>query len=195
MSTEYTQFEVLKNEQTPEVPVMSVEDIKSCKVQNDINGIIHFAENYKELHLAGLAANQLGEVHGERVKHRFCIVRQGQDGPWAVAFNPEIVETGGKQFDAEEGCATWPNKIVVSKRWEQVTIKFLDRDGEECTGEAIGFEAQVWQHEIDHLNGITEYLADKPTKPTKTIVNDEPKLGRNDPCSCGSGKKYKKCCA
>ncbi|MCA9066876.1 MAG: SEC-C domain-containing protein, partial [Planctomycetaceae bacterium] len=26
------------------------------------------------------------------------------------------------------------------------------------------------------------------------IVNDEPKVGRNDPCPCGSGKKYKKCC-
>ena len=28
----------------------------------------------------------------------------------------------------------------------------------------------------------------------KTIVNDEPKVGRNDPCPCGSGKKYKNCC-
>jgi uncharacterized protein YecA (UPF0149 family) len=28
----------------------------------------------------------------------------------------------------------------------------------------------------------------------KTIVRDEPKIGRNDPCPCGSGKKYKKCC-
>jgi preprotein translocase subunit SecA len=28
----------------------------------------------------------------------------------------------------------------------------------------------------------------------KTIVRDEPKVGRNDPCPCGSGKKYKKCC-
>ena len=28
----------------------------------------------------------------------------------------------------------------------------------------------------------------------KTVVNDEPKVGRNDPCPCGSGKKYKNCC-
>jgi preprotein translocase subunit SecA len=28
----------------------------------------------------------------------------------------------------------------------------------------------------------------------KTIVNEQPKIGRNDPCPCGSGKKYKKCC-
>ncbi len=29
---------------------------------------------------------------------------------------------------------------------------------------------------------------------TKPVVRDEPKVGRNDPCPCGSGKKYKKCC-
>ena len=28
----------------------------------------------------------------------------------------------------------------------------------------------------------------------RTVVNDGPKVGRNDPCSCGSGKKYKNCC-
>jgi len=28
----------------------------------------------------------------------------------------------------------------------------------------------------------------------KTIVNEGPKVGRNDPCPCGSGKKYKQCC-
>jgi len=31
-------------------------------------------------------------------------------------------------------------------------------------------------------------------KPVKTYVREQPKIGRNDPCPCGSGKKYKKCC-
>jgi SEC-C motif domain protein len=31
--------------------------------------------------------------------------------------------------------------------------------------------------------------------PQEPVVRESPKLGRNDPCSCGSGKKYKKCCA
>lgn len=34
-----------------------------------------------------------------------------------------------------------------------------------------------------------------PAAPKKPIVREEPKVGRNDPCVCGSGKKYKKCCA
>lgn len=34
-----------------------------------------------------------------------------------------------------------------------------------------------------------------PAVPKKPIVREEPKVGRNDPCACGSGKKFKKCCA
>ena len=34
----------------------------------------------------------------------------------------------------------------------------------------------------------TEYVPPKP------FIRDQPKIGRNDPCPCGSGKKYKKCC-
>ncbi|MEN6403156.1 MAG: SEC-C metal-binding domain-containing protein [Armatimonadia bacterium] len=30
--------------------------------------------------------------------------------------------------------------------------------------------------------------------PVRTVSNGEPKIGRNDPCPCGSGKKYKACC-
>ena len=45
------------------------------------------------------------------------------------------------------------------------------------------------QHEIDHLNGVT--INDR--KFITTIVNNN-KVGRNDPCHCGSGKKHKKCC-
>ena len=33
-----------------------------------------------------------------------------------------------------------------------------------------------------------------PHEPLKPIVKDEPKVGRNEPCPCGSGLKYKKCC-
>jgi preprotein translocase subunit SecA len=46
------------------------------------------------------------------------------------------------------------------------------------------------QHEMDHLNG--EVLPDFGIKKEPIIVNK--KIGRNEPCICGSGKKYKKCC-
>jgi|TARA_Y100000310_G_scaffold122661_1_gene121358 preprotein translocase subunit SecA len=46
------------------------------------------------------------------------------------------------------------------------------------------------QHEIDHLNGET--ILDREDKPEPIVVKK--KIGRNDPCHCGSEKKYKKCC-
>ena len=44
------------------------------------------------------------------------------------------------------------------------------------------------QHEIDHLNGITIHDRENKTKP----MVSQKKIGRNDPCPCGSGKKFKK---
>jgi SEC-C motif-containing protein len=38
------------------------------------------------------------------------------------------------------------------------------------------------------------YFYDGDPAPQKQVVRDAPKVGRNDPCQCGSGKKYKKCC-
>ena len=51
-------------------------------------------------------------------------------------------------------------------------------------------EAICIQHEIDHLMGNT--IHDRENKP-KPIVTKK-SIGRNEPCYCGSGKKYKRCC-
>ena len=50
-------------------------------------------------------------------------------------------------------------------------------------------EAVCVQHEIDHLNGVV--CMDRKID---TTYRAEKKPGRNEPCYCGSGKKYKKCC-
>ena len=46
-------------------------------------------------------------------------------------------------------------------------------------------------HDHDHHHGHGHDHAHAPLTP---IVRSAPKIGRNDPCPCGSGKKYKKCC-
>jgi hypothetical protein len=57
---------------------------------------------------------------------------------------------------------------------------------------------EIVQEEIDRF--FNEEQSNKKENehdrwlPTQPIVNTEPKVGRNDPCPCGSGKKYKKCC-
>ena len=44
------------------------------------------------------------------------------------------------------------------------------------------------------IDGKWFYVDGDMVKP-KPVVRDKPKVGRNEPCPCGSGRKYKKCCA
>ncbi len=44
------------------------------------------------------------------------------------------------------------------------------------------------------INLVDGNISEKEGGMNKTVVNDGPKVGRNDPCPCGSGKKYKNCC-
>jgi preprotein translocase subunit SecA len=50
--------------------------------------------------------------------------------------------------------------------------------------------------EEDSVGGMDDVtpVPDRPFTPPIPIVNVSPKIGRNEPCPCGSGKKYKKCC-
>lgn len=55
--------------------------------------------------------------------------------------------------------------------------------------------AQQYQHEAPPTNGLNDTAADESQKDEadKTFVREQPKVGRNDPCPCGSGRKYKHC--
>ncbi len=57
---------------------------------------------------------------------------------------------------------------------------------------------QITRAAQETLNSINTESSSTPTAPEKTqnttIINNGPKVGRNDPCPCGSGKKYKNCC-
>lgn len=57
--------------------------------------------------------------------------------------------------------------------------------------ESVKFQAPSGQENIPEA----ETIPDKQVSPAKPVQSHLPKVGRNDPCPCGSGKKYKKCCA
>ena len=69
------------------------------------------------------------------------------------------------------------------------TVEFIARYREK--------EKRVNHHEIATFvqEDGTWYFKDGNPPQTETFVRQGPKVGRNDPCPCGSGKKYKKCCA
>ncbi len=81
-----------------------------------------------------------------------------------VIINPEVVEVSKTQKinkekkksskDILEGCLSLPHYYGPIKRADKIKIEYMDEKGTKQTEEFVGFNAQIIQHEIDHLNGI-----------------------------------------
>ncbi|MGE5398984.1 MAG: peptide deformylase [Ignavibacteriales bacterium] len=94
---------------------------------------------------AALAAPQVG------VLKRIVVI--DYENEYLELINPEITASGGKQ-KGFEGCLSYPGYIGSVPRFETVTVKFQDRDGNEHIIERSGNMARCLQHEIDHLDGV-----------------------------------------
>ncbi|MBO2569426.1 peptide deformylase [Shewanella algae] len=95
----------------------------------------------------GLAATQVGSEHAIVV----IDISEERNQP-LVLINPQITESSG-EFIGEEGCLSIPGYRSKVKRFESVTVSYLDRQGQAQTIHSDGFLAIVLQHEIDHLHG------------------------------------------
>ncbi len=149
----------------------------------------------------GLAANQVG------IDAQVAVVNVREP---LVLINPQYEELGN-EIQYYEGCLSFQGKGVNTKRYDSVVIKteqdesswyfsgapnptdgqsgWEKRERNKNDAELRLLETICVQHEIDHLRGLT--IIDRQIINTITTQN---KIGRNDPCHCGSGKKYKKCC-
>jgi peptide deformylase len=96
----------------------------------------------------GLAANQVG--HNFRV-----FAMEGE--PAFVCFNPKIVINGDELVTLEEGCLTYPGLYVKIKRPKVIKVRFQGPDGEVYTKTFTGMTSRIFQHELDHLDGIVFY--------------------------------------
>ena len=76
-------------------------------------------------------------------------------------FNPEIIETSDEKNIQEEGCLSIPNQFGEVERPSKITVRWIDRDGNEKQESFDGLWATCIQHEIDHLNGklFIDYLS------------------------------------
>jgi peptide deformylase len=71
-----------------------------------------------------------------------------------IYINPEIVKTSRKQAKVDEGCLSVRGIYGTTTRHERVTIRAHNQDGSHFERGAGGLMAQIFEHEIDHLNGI-----------------------------------------
>jgi len=149
----------------------------------------------------GLAANQVG------IDASVAVVNVREP---IILINPKIIKAWD-EIPYYEGCLSYPKKGVQTERYKNIIIKteqeesdwyfsgapnpsdgrgsWEDSQRKKEDAELRLLETVCVQHEIDHLNGIVCMDRQMVT----TIVNEK-KVNRNEPCPCGSGKKYKKCC-
>ena len=88
-----------------------------------------------------------------------------------VVVNPEIANTTDETIIGVEGCLSVPDLVGEVERYTSVIVNGLDRHDKKQKIYATGWMARIFQHEIDHLNGIL--FVDRAKKIWKPEVEDE----------------------
>lgn len=109
----------------------------------------------------GLAAPQVGI-------QRQIFVWDMDDAPMVV-LNPVIVESDG-EWVYDEGCLSIPGLYVEMTRPKTVLMKGIDMNGNEVAIEADELEARLFQHELDHLNGVLMFDRMQPEQRKAAIA-------------------------
>ena len=118
------------------------------ELANDMIETMHAANG------VGLAALQVG------VLNRLIVVEMPDDedhprsGERFVICNPEIVKASRETATGQEGCLSVSGYVGIVERAGEVIVRGQNLKGRKLRVKAEGFLARVFQHEIDHLNGV-----------------------------------------
>ena len=99
---------------------------------------------------------------------RIVVVRNDfdnkKDRTFQVFINPEITKHEGKLVEDHEGCLSIRDIYGKVPRYEKVKIKAMNENGKLVRLTAEGFLARIFQHEIDHTNGILfiDHIKEQP---------------------------------
>lgn len=130
-----------------------VVDFRDIKVQQLIDDLI---ATVKEVDGVGIAAPQVYQsvrifIMASRPNARYPHAPHMQ--PTAV-INPKIV-TGSKNLEKDwEGCLSIPGIRGLVPRHSRITVEYMDRKGKRVQRKFSDFIARIFQHELDHLDGI-----------------------------------------
>ncbi len=125
------------------------------KVTPEIRTLINdMIETMDAANGVGLAAVQVGEM----VQAIVIETPEDEDDPTSgklfVVLNPEIVKTGKETEVGVEGCLSVPGYAGEVERATEIVVRGMDRYGKPFRFRPRGYLARVFQHEIDHCNGV-----------------------------------------
>ncbi|WP_129544089.1 peptide deformylase [Serratia sp. 1D1416] len=135
-----------------------VEEIANRTIQDYVKAMLDIGK--QEPGMAGLAAPQIGIslpiviINSKSMQSQRPIPDGTNPDSFDVYINPEILTSSGESELDSEGCFSVPGMVGVVPRAKNVTVRARDQTGKEVLLELSGFSARVFQHEIDHINGI-----------------------------------------
>lgn len=142
-------------------------EIASIHEAYEISSIL--LEEIKKIDNAlGLAANQIG------FNKQIFVIKTEKNG-YKLVYNSKIIKKNHPFISKREGCLSFPEIYLDTIRYQEIYIE--DAIGKDYY---FGYDALVFQHEQDHIDGVTFFERKVPEK--------------YSPCFCGSNKKFKFCC-
>ncbi len=150
-------------------------------------------KNYSECCGPIISGEKLAPTAEATMRARYTSFVRGEISFIKSTYNPDELD----QFD-EEGISRWSKE----SEWKGLDIREIEAGGENDSTGKVEFIAkyaiggvQQNHHEISEFKKIDgKWFFIDGQIVGSTVSRTSPKVGRNDPCPCGSGKKFKKCC-
>jgi peptide deformylase len=148
-------------------PVLRRKAHKVSEFDKDFQKIVDdMIETLRDAPGVGLAAPQVG------LSERLIVIEYGDDDDETipkklyVVANPEIISASEEMIDGLEGCLSVPDLVGTVSRHQSVVVKGFNRFGKPTRIKSGDWMARIFQHEIDHLEGVLfTDLTDKVWKP------------------------------
>ena len=141
-------------------------------------------------------------IDGERTAETAEALMRSRYTAHAIKAFDYIFETthpDSREEDDRKSTAAWSKRLA----WQSLQVRNIDAGGADDDQGTVEFVARYRKNgkAFDH-HEIAEfvredgrwYFKDGQAPQVAQVVRQGPKIGRNDPCHCGSGKKFKKCC-
>jgi len=121
-------------------------------------------DTYKVIPCAGIAANQIG--YNKRIfigiKHdddyeenKKEVIGNPNADNYEFYINPQIDHVSNKSLqEGEEGCLSIPEVRLIAERFDKIKVRYFNEHGKKIKKPLKGFISRLFQHELDHLDGV-----------------------------------------
>ena len=123
-------------------------------------------DTYEQTPCAGVAANQIGydkrifiglkyDNDYEEGEEKKEVIGNPNADNYEYYINPQIDQTSNKSIqEGEEGCLSIPEIRLITERFDKIKVRYFNADGKKVKKTLTGFMSRLFQHELDHLNGV-----------------------------------------